>query len=424
MSRQTVVVIGGGAAGLMAAGQAAVAGARVILLEKMKRPGRKICITGKGRCNITNSAPVPEFIEHFGKNGRFLRQAFSRFFSLELINFFQDNGLPVTLERGGRYFPTSGKAPDILKILLAWLAKLDVEVHDNCAAKEILVKDGKVSGVATTQGSISCDSAIIATGGASYPATGSTGDGYILAKKKGHSIVPIRPALVPLEVKGGIHPTLAGLELRNISVQLLINEKKKSQLFGELHFIKTGVSGPTILTLSGDAVDALRKGEKVALAVDLKAALSEQKLDARLIRDFEKRTKEHFGDVLRGLLPAQLVPLCLEQTSIPANRPAGMISKKERRKLLHWLKNLRLEVNGYRSFKEAIVTAGGVTLKEVNPRTMESTIISGLYLAGEVLDLNGDTGGYNLQAAFSTGWLAGRSAGEVKSVSTDPGNQP
>jgi len=416
MKRQTVVVIGGGAAGLMAAGQAAIAGARVILLEKMKRPGRKICISGKGRCNITNSAPVTDFIEHFGKNGRFLRQAFSRFFSTELITFFEENGLPVSLERGGRYFPTSGKAPDILKIFLTWLTQLNVEIRDSCPAKDILVTDGKVSGVTTSRGNIDCDSVIITTGGASYPATGSTGDGYTLAKKMGHTIVPIRPALVPLEVKGGIHPALVGLELRNIGVQLLINEKKKQQLFGELHFIKTGVSGPTILTLSGDAVDALQKADKVHLAIDLKAALSEQKLDARLIRDFQKRTKEHFGDVLRGLLPAQLVPLCLEQTNIPANRLAGEISKKERKTLLHWLKDLRLEVSGYRSFKEAIVTAGGVMLKEVNPRTMESEIIPGLYLAGEVLDLNGNTGGYNLQAAFSTGWLAGRSAGDVQST--------
>ncbi len=411
MSKQTVIVIGGGAAGLMAAGQAAIAGARVILLEKMKRPGRKICITGKGRCNITNSAPVAEFIDHFGKNGRFLRQSFSHFFSTELVAFFQENGLPVTLERGGRYFPTSGKAPDILNLLLRWLAKLQVEIRDNCPVKAILSENNTITAVVTNQGNISCDSVIIATGGASYPATGSTGDGYALAKRNGHSIIPIRPALVPLEIQGGISPALIGLELRNVGVQLFINEKKKRELFGELHFLKTGVSGPTILTLSGDAVDARQKGENVALVIDLKAALSRQKLDARLIRDFEKRNKEDFASVLRGLLPAQLVPFCLEQTTIPANRPAGEISKKERKKLLNWLKELRLEVSGYRSFKEAIVTAGGVNLKEVNPRTMESKIVSGLYLAGEVLDLNGNTGGYNLQAAFSTGWLAGHSAG-------------
>ena len=412
MSKQTVVVIGGGAAGLMAAGQAAIAGSRVIILEKMKRPGRKICISGKGRCNLTNSAPVEEFIEHFGGNGRFLRQAFSRFFAPDLVDFFERNGLDVSLERGGRYFPTSGKAPDIVKVFLAWLSNLHVAIQDNNPVKNLVVENNTITGVITKRGKIACDAVIIATGGSSYPATGSTGDGYKLVEALGHTIIPIRPALVPLEIQGGIHPALAGLELRNIEAQLFINGKKKRQLFGELHFKKFGVSGPTILTLSGDAVDGLRAGKKVELLIDLKAALNRQKLDARLIRDFEKRYKEIFADVLRGLLPAQMVPLCLEQTQIPASKLAGAISKKERKTLLNWLKGLRLEVTSYRSFKEAIVTAGGVNLKEVNPRTMESKIVSGLYLVGELLDLNGNTGGYNLQAAFSTGWLAGCSVGE------------
>jgi predicted Rossmann fold flavoprotein len=354
---------------------------------------------------------VSDFIGHFGKNGRFLRQAFSRFFAPELVDFFEKNGLPVSLERGGRYFPTSGKAPDILKIFLSWLGKLDVEIRPDSAVDSFLLQDRKLKGVVTGRGKIRCDAVILATGGSSYPGTGSTGDGYRLADSVGHTVIPIRPALVPLEITGGIHPQLAGLELRNVGVRLLLDGKKKRQLFGELHFLKYGVSGPTILTLSGDAVDGLREGRKVSLVVDLKAALSQQKLDARLIRDFEKRHKEVFADVLRGLLPAQLVPLCLEQTVIPAERLAGEISKKERKKLLQWLKELRLDVSGHRSFSEAIVTAGGIDLQEVNPRTMESKIVPGLYLAGEVLDLNGNTGGYNLQAAFSTGWLAGCSAG-------------
>jgi predicted Rossmann fold flavoprotein len=413
MSKKQVVIIGAGAAGLMAAGQAKLHGAgQVILLEKMKRPGRKICITGKGRCNITNSASVAEFIDHFGKNGRFLHQAFSHFFSTELVEFFTENGLPVTLERGGRYFPSSGKAPDILKVFLSWLKELHIDLRQNCEVTEILTEDGKVSGIATKQGTIGCDSVILATGGASYPATGSTGDGYSFAKALGHTILPIRPALIPLEIKGGIAPGLAGLELRNVGVKLLIAGKKKRQLFGELHFLQYAVGGPTILTLSGEAVDALRTQKKVELLVDLKAALSEQKLDARLIRDFEKRYKEPFNDVLRGLLPAKLVPLCLETTAIPAKKLAGEISRKERKRLLHWLKEQRLEVSGHRPLKEAIVTAGGVNLKEVVPRTMESKMVQGLYFAGEVLDLNGNTGGYNLQAAFSTGWLAGRCAAQ------------
>jgi len=410
MDKKRIVVIGGGAAGLMAAGQAAECGADVILLEKMKRPGRKICITGKGRCNITNSAAIPDFIEHFGKNGRFLRQAFSNFFAPELVHFFEDKGLPVTLERGGRYFPSSGKAPDILNLFLRWLKKLPVQIRLNSRVKEFVIKDARIQAVKTTKETIPCDAVILATGGASYPSTGSTGDGYALAESAGHSVDAIRPALVPLEISGGIEPSLIGLELRNVETKLYINNKQKRKLFGELHFLKTSLSGPTILTLSGDAVDALREGKKVSIGLDLKPALSEQKLDNRLIRDFEKRHKEQFSEVLRGLMAAKLVPFCLQQTAIPADKLAGEITKKERKRFLQWLKNNRMDVSGHRPFSEAIVTAGGIHLKEVDPKTMESKRTKGLYLAGEVLDLNGNTGGYNLQAAFSTGWLAGQAA--------------
>lgn len=412
MVKKRVVVIGGGAAGLMAAGQAAEKNAEVVLLEKMSRPGRKICISGKGRCNLTNSASVPDFIEHFGRNGRFLRQAFSRFFAPELVAFFQEKGLGVSLERGGRYFPTSGKASDILKIFQAWLRDLDVTIKMNSPVDRIIFNDDQIEGVKVGKKIIPANAVIIATGGASYPATGSTGDGYTLAKAAGHSIIPVRPALVPLEIAGGVEPGLAGLEIRNCEVRLLIDGKQKRKRFGEFHFLKTSISGPVILTLSGEAVDALNAEKKVEILLDLKPALSEQKLDNRLIRDFEKRHKEIFSEVLRGLLPAGLIPLCLQQTTIPAERPAGQITKKERKKLLHWLKQQRMEVNGHRSFREAIVTAGGVRLNEVNPKTMESKFVAGLYLAGEVLDLSGNTGGYNLQAAFSTGWLAGRDAAD------------
>lgn len=410
MPKKRVVVIGGGAAGLMAAGQAAERGAEVILLEKMKRPGRKICISGKGRCNLTNSASVPDFIEHFGRNGRFLRQAFSRFFSPDLVAFFEEKGLDVSLERGGRYFPSSGKAPDILKVFQTWLEKLDVTIKINSSVDRIIFNDDRIEGVKVGKKTILADAVIIATGGTSYPSTGSTGDGYTLAKAAGHSIVAVRPALVPLEIEGGVDPLLAGLEIRNCEVRLLVDGKQKRKLFGEFHFLKTSISGPVILTLSGEAVDAIRAEKKVEILLDLKPALSEQKLDSRLIRDFEKRHKEILSEVLRGLLPAALIPLCVQQTNIPAERPAGQVSKNERKKLLQWLKQQRMEVSGHRSFREAIVTAGGVALGEVNPKTMESKLVAGLYVAGEVLDLNGNTGGYNLQAAFSTGWLAGRDA--------------
>jgi len=410
MSKKRVVVIGGGAAGLMAAGQAAENGAEVILLEKMKRPGRKICISGKGRCNLTNSAAIPEFIEHFGKNGRFLRQAFSRFFAPDLVDFFQKQGLDVSLERGGRYFPTSGKAPDILKVLQAWLDELGVSLRTGSPVDRIVFNDDRIEGVKIGKKTIPADAVIIATGGKSYPSTGSTGDGYALAAAAGHTIVPIRPALVPLQIHGGIEPSLAGLEMRNCEIRLLINGKQKRKLFGELHFLKTAISGPVILTVSGQAVDALEEGKKVEILLDLKPALDTQKLDKRLIRDFEKRYRENLSEVLRGLLPAGLIPLCLQQTAIPAERLAGEITKKERKKLLHWLKEQRMEVTGHRPFTEAIVTAGGVKLSEVNPQTMESKFVAGLYITGELLDLDGTTGGYNLQAAFSTGWLAGRDA--------------
>ena len=251
---------------------------------------------------------------------------------------------------------------------------------------------------------------IVATGGASYPATGSTGAGYLLAESAGHTMIPVRPALVPLETATGGTCSLAGLELRNIGIRLLIDGKKRQQAFGEIAFTETGLSGPLTLTLSGTAVDALREGRKVAFSIDLKPALDEAKLDARLLRDFTARTKERFDSVLRGLLPRQLVQVCLDATGIPPQRPAGEITARERRGLRIWIKDFRLEITGHRPLAEAIVTAGGVDLGEIDPRTMESRRTAGLYLAGELLDIQGDTGGYNLQAAFSTGWLAGRSA--------------
>ncbi|RUM44456.1 MAG: aminoacetone oxidase family FAD-binding enzyme [Desulfocapsa sp.] len=410
MSEKRVIVVGGGAAGLMAAGQAAENGAEVILLEKMKRPGRKICISGKGRCNLTNSAGIPEFVEHFGKNGRFLRQAFSRFFAPDLLMFFQEKGLAVSLERGGRYFPTSGKASDILNVLQAWLDKLGVSLRTSSPVDRIVFNDDKIEGVKIGKKTIPADAVIIATGGKSYPSTGSTGDGYALAAAAGHTIVPVRPALVPLQIRGGIEPSLVGLEMRNCEIRLLINGKQKRKLFGELHFLKTAIGGPVVLTVSRQAVDALEEGKKVEILLDLKPALDIQKLDKRLIRDFETRHREVLSEVLRGLLPAGLIPLCLQQTAIPAECLAGQIIKKERKKLLHWFKEQRMEVTGHRPFTEAIVTAGGVTLSEVNPQTMESKCVAGLYITGELLDLDGTTGGYNLQAAFSTGWLAGRAA--------------
>ena len=410
--KKRILVVGGGAAGMMAAGQASATGADVVLLEKMKTPGRKISISGKGRCNVTNIADIRDFIEHFGRNGRFLRQAFHRFFSPELMEFFAANGLELVKERGGRVFPGSGRARDVVATFTGWLEEHNVSIRPGSRVSQLLINGGRIEGVLCNGNSVYGQKVVLATGGASYPATGSSGDGYRLAKQAGHTIITPRPALVPVETAGNIAARLAGLHLRNISVSLFIDNKKKGAEFGELLFMKYGLSGPVILTLSTIIVDALTLGKKVDLHLDLKPALDRKKLDARLLRDFARRHKEPMDSVLRGLMAQKMVPVCLAETEISPTRLAGEVTARERKRLLQWLKSIVFSVTGFRGFKEAIVTAGGVKLAEVNPRTMESKKCDGLYFAGELLDLQADTGGYNLQAAFSTGWLAGLSAAE------------
>lgn len=413
MKAPRVIVIGGGPAGLMAAGQATEAGAETLLLEKMKRTGLKLCITGKGRCNITNIAEISEFISHFGKTGPFLRQAFARFFNTDLMEFLNELGLELVTERGGRVFPASGKAPDVQRVLLQWNKRAGVRIKHAAPVNKILIREGRLTGVVSQGREVPCDAAILATGGASYPVTGSTGDGYSLAESAGHKVIPVRQALVPLETSGDEAKKMAGLNLRNVNVRMLINGRKKREEFGEVVFSEFGMTGPAILTLSGEAVDSLRNGHKVTLSIDLKPALDEKKLDARLQRDIAARGREQISSFLRGLVPREMVPVCLDLTGIPVNRPVCSISAKERGRLRIWLKNFRLEVTGYRPFDEAIITAGGIDTREIDPRTMESRKTKGLFIAGELLDIQGDTGGYNLQAAFSTGWLAGRSGARL-----------
>ncbi len=409
-----IIVVGAGAAGLMAAGQAAEEGARVLLLEKMNRPGKKIAISGKGRCNITNTADLPDFLHHFGKSGRFLRQAFHRFFTPELIDFFHQNNLNTIIERGGRIFPESGHATDVLKVFQRWLDQCGVTLQLSAGAQELLIANQKIQGVRLNDKTLSSRAVIIATGGASYPATGSTGDGYTLAQQAGHHITPIRPALVPLVTSGNDAGKMAGLQLRNIAVRVFIDNKKYAEAFGELTFMPYGLSGPVVLTLSGQVVEALDASKKVTLSLDLKPALDDKKLDARLLRDFGTRQKEPLSSLLGGLLPREMIPVALNLSKVPPYRLGGEVRSAERKRLRSWLKDFRLNISGYRPLKEAIVTAGGVDLGEINPRTMESKLVQGLYFAGELLDIQADTGGYNLQAAFSTGWLAGHSAaGEV-----------
>ena len=424
MTPHHVIVIGAGPAGLVAAGQAAEQGATVLLLEKMDRPGRKLRITGKGRCNLTNVAPLSDFVAHFGPNGRFLRQAFSRFFTPDLVAFLEGLGVPTVTERGGRVFPASQEATDIVDALLRWVRDRGVTLRTRSPVERLLVEGERVTGVRIAGNQVSsekpgfsdserlyrADAVIVATGGASYPATGSTGDGYRLAESVGHTVVPIRPALVPLETAGDVAPRLQGLSLRNVTVRLWVDGKKQGELFGEMLFTHFGLSRPTVLSLSRQTIDALRLGQSVRLSIDLKPALDERKLDARLLRDLDAHGKQQFRTLLKGLLPRKLIPVCLDLTGIPPEKLAHQITAQERKRLRAWLKDFRLQVTGHRSFREAIITAGGVDTREVDPRTMASRLVEGLYFAGEVLDVDADTGGYNLQAAFSTGWLAGRSA--------------
>lgn len=429
---KNIVVIGGGAAGLMAAGQAAGQGASVVLLEKMNRPGRKLRITGKGRGNLTNTAPLPDFIEHFGSTGKFLRSSFHQFFNTDLLDYFAAIGVGTVEERGGRVFPASNQAEDVVERMARWVREQGVKTRYEMRVTRLLLDDGRISGVeaayfpyrdkrkkqqapkAAKRGPeiFPANAVIIATGGASYPATGSTGDGYRLAEAVGHKIIPVRPALVPLETAGSTAKRLQGLSLRNVRVTVWVNDRKWTEGFGEMLFTHFGVSGPIVLTISREVVDALRDKQKVHLTIDLKPALDDQQLEARLLRDLDQHGKQQFHTLLKGLLPRKLIPVCCDLVGIPEDKVNHQITAKERKRLRHWLKNFQLDVVAHRPFKEAIITAGGVATREVDPNTMASRLVEGLYFAGEVLDIDADTGGYNLQAAFSSGWVAGRAAAE------------
>ena len=431
MTDYQVIVIGGGPAGLMAAGQASSLGAETLLLEKMPRPGLKLRITGKGRCNVTNVAPVHDFISHFGENGHFLRQAFSRFFNQDLMVFFSQLGVPTVTERGGRVFPASERSEEVVDALVRWVRSRGTVLRTGSAVTQLLIEKGSVAGVTVVTGrsrnsarssrlrlapvKYRADAVIVATGGASYPATGSTGDGYRLARAAGHTVVPIRPALVPLETAGDIASRLQGLSLRNVVVRVLVDGEQRADAVGEMLFTDFGVSGPIILSLSKLVVDALAVDQRVALSIDLKPALDQKKLDARLLRDLDAHGKRQFRTLLGDLLPRKLIPVCVDLTRIPPGKVGHQMTALDRKRLAAWLKDFRLGVTGHRPLAEAVITAGGVDTREVDPRSMASRLVSGLYFAGEVLDIDADTGGYNLQAAFSTGWLAGRAAARIHS---------
>ncbi|MCX6230946.1 MAG: NAD(P)/FAD-dependent oxidoreductase [Bacteroidetes bacterium] len=408
MNPYDVIVIGGGAAGLLAAGRAAEQGATVLLLEKMNQPGRKLRITGKGRCNLTNIAPMREFMDHIGENARFLRPAFSTFFSSELIAFFENKGVPITVERGARAFPTSEQAQDIFNALIRWVEKLKVDIRKESSVTKILADNGIIEGVEVNNSQLFYASKVIlATGGCSYPATGSTGDGYKLAKSLGHSVTKIRPALVPLETKGNTAQELQGLSLKNVKASIWIDGKKKGDAFGEMMFTHFGITGPIVLTLSRKFSQEIQARQPMICSIDLKPALDDNILDARLLRDLNEHGKMKFHSVLRKWLPGKLALIAADLLHISGEKLGNQISAEERRKIRLWLKDFRFEITGSRSFAEAIITAGGIDLNEVDSKTMESKLVKGLFFAGEVLDLDADTGGYNLQIAFSTAWLAG-----------------
>jgi len=401
------IIIGGGASGMMAAGSAAGMGKKVLLIEKNKILGKKLLITGKGRCNVTNIADTQRMMSNITSNGRFLYSAFSKMDSNDTINFFKGLGVSLKTERGGRVFPESDKSADIAGALKKYIAENNVEILNGEAAK-IIVKDGQACGVKLTDGNIyESDSVVIATGGLSYPSTGSTGDGLRLAKECGHSIIDTRPALVPIIVKEKWVLELQGLSLKNVKLRVYCDGKEIFSDFGEMLFTHFGVSGPIALSSSCHMKEI---GKKIyVLSVDLKPALDAQTIEARVIKDFNKNINRDYINSLSELLPQKLIPVIIKLSGIEPHTKVNQITKEQRNELCYLLKNLEFQATSLRSYDEAIITAGGVCTKEINPSTMESRLIKGLYFAGEVIDVDAYTGGYNLQIAFSTGYLAGLS---------------
>ena len=403
-----IIVIGAGPAGMMAAIKAAENGADVTILEKMKRPGKKMLITGKGRCNITNAATVPEIIKNIHGNGKFLNSSLRAYDNEDVIYFFESQGVPTKVERGQRVFPVSDKAQDVVDAMVHKLHELGVKIETDSPVAEILAQDGSVKAVKLSSGaSMKADAVILCTGGASYPGTGSTGDGYKMAAKLGHTLVDIRPSLVPLETEEDWVKSVQGLSLRNVKATLLVDGEKKTDMFGEMMFTHFGVTGPIILSLSRAATEALQADSFVELELNLKPALAEDVLDARLQRDFAKYQRKQLVNAMVDLLPHKLIEPVLDAAFLAPDKPVHQVTAEERHRLGQTLQHLPLTITQARPIAEAIVTAGGISVKEMNPKTMESKLVKGLYFAGEVVDVDAYTGGYNLQAAFSMGAAAG-----------------
>ena len=411
-----VIIIGGGPAGILAAISAARENNEVLLLEKNISLGRKLLITGKGRCNITSSIDIDEFIKNIPGNGRFLYSAFQNFTNQDIIDILESNGVKVKEERGNRIFPVSDRAQDVLDALIKEIKKnQNIKVRTAEKVKCIIVENDEAKGVELESGEkLYASKVILATGGKSYPLTGSDGDGYKMAEKVGHTVEKIRGSLVPLVADKVLCQSMQGLSLRNVRIQIKDEEKSKKIYddFGELLFTHFGVSGPTILSSSAHIlrykdVDRLLRENKIKLYIDLKPALSPEELDLRIRRDFEEFKNKEFKNSLEKLLPKKMINPIIELSKINPNKQVNSITKEERQLLVELLKNLQITINGFRPVEEAIVTAGGISIKEINPKTMESKLIKGLYFAGEIIDVDAYTGGFNLQIAYSTGFTAG-----------------
>ena len=401
-----VIIIGGGAAGMMAAYQAAKCGNDVSLYEKNEKLGKKIFITGKGRCNVTNACEIEELLDHVVTNKEFLYSGFYSFTNDAMMELLEELGCPLKVERGNRVFPVSDHSSDVIAALQRGLRKENVDIYFNTTVKKILIEDGIVTGVRLASGdTVKADKVVVATGGMSYQATGSTGDGDDFARKAGHKVTKLTPALVPFEIKEDYCKQLMGLSLRNVAVIMTADGKKIYEDFGEMLFTHFGISGPVVLSAS--SYIGRYQGKELKFIIDLKPALNKEQLDHRVLKDFNKTLNKDFVNSLDHLLPKKLIPVMIELSGIPEHKKVNEITKKERERFVSLLKHLELTITGVRGFKEAIITQGGVNVKEIDPGTMESKKIKGLYFAGEVLDLDAVTGGFNLQIAWSTGYLAG-----------------
>lgn len=405
-----VLVIGGGAAGMMAAITAAANGGEVLLLEKNEKLGKKLFITGKGRCNITNAADTEDLFSAIVSNPKFLYSSFYSFTNSQVIDFFEGLDVKTKIERGGRVFPASDHSSDVIRALEREMEQLGVEIYLQAEVKELILKEHVIKGVVLTSGKkLYADTVIVATGGISYPSTGSTGDGYRFAKACGHQVTEILPSLVPMEVKEWYAKELMGLSLRNIEICVTDGKKKLYQEFGEMLFTHYGVTGPVILSASSIVGKKLKEKE-LTLHIDLKPALSEEQLDKRVLREFETNHNRQFKNAVDSLFPSKLRPVIVELSGIPEEKKVHEITKEERLHFVRLIKDFSMTLTGLRGYKEAIITKGGVSVKEIDPSTMESKLVKGLFFAGEVLDLDAVTGGYNLQIAWSTGYLAGMNA--------------